>query len=67
LNRDILLVDDVFTAGTTASEICASSFTRRSGAGGDRTEARRLKSFETMVLPDNLPEGSEDRLDMAHG
>jgi hypothetical protein len=57
----------VFKVGTTASEMCACSLTRWSGAGGDATVARRLKSFETMALPDNLPEGCEDRLDMAHG
>jgi ComF family protein len=61
--RDVLLVDDVFTTGTTASE-CARVM-RRAGAKHVwvATVARTLKVFETFAVPEQeLEEENAGRL-----
>jgi ComF family protein len=73
VSRDVLLIDDVYTTGTTASE-CARVLLR---AGAARvwvaTVARTLKISDVIALRDNLPEDlSEERSEagvgvVAHG
>jgi ComF family protein len=69
LNRNVLLIDDVYTTGTTASE-CAWVL-RRAGAATVwvATVARTLKLSDAIILPENFSEQvSEDRQRLAaHG
>lgn len=68
--RQVVLVDDVFTTGTTVSE-CARVL-RRAGAAGVwvATVARTLKIAEVFAMPEDLPEEEESgvrRVVAAHG
>jgi ComF family protein len=60
LNRDVLLIDDVFTTGTTAAE-CARVL-RRAGAARVwvATVARTLKVFDVALMPNDMPDVSEE-------
>jgi len=76
MKRDILLIDDVLTTGTTASECARVLFRAGAARVWVATVARtlKLKISDVFALPENLPEdgntaeGSGDRLGLtAHG